>query len=136
MHSRLQLMRHPVRFGVAVALLVLFSCELTLPVAISAVNVAGTWDMEVNSQEGIAHPSITLKQEGDRISGTYSGKIGSSSLEGTLSGSEIRFTVTLKFQEVSYSVTYSGTVTDDTMKGTARFSNSGTGTWTAKRKKT
>jgi hypothetical protein len=70
-----------------------------------AADVTGTWEMEVKSQEGTAHPTITLKQEGERITGTYQGKIGESALEGTIKGAEIRFAVNLKFQDVSYTVT-------------------------------
>jgi len=96
-------------------------------------DVTGTWLMTVEAPEGIAHPTILLKQEGERITGTYRGRMGESGLSGTIKGSEIRFSVTLKFQDVSYVVVYSGSVTDDSMKGTARFGDSGTGNWSAKR---
>jgi hypothetical protein len=135
MDSQFYALRRPAMVAVLrIAFLSLFCAGSLLPM-VPAANVAGTWDMEVNSQEGIARPSITLGQEGDRISGTYHGKMGDSPLNGTLSGNEIRFSVTLKFQEVSYAVVYSGTVTEDSMKGTAKFDNSGTGTWIAKRRK-
>jgi hypothetical protein len=115
----------------------LFSMSLSsrLHARPDAVNVTGVWDLTVESQEGTAHPSVTLKQEGERITGRYEGKIGASSLEGTVKGNEIRFSVNLKFQDVAYAVTYSGIVSEDSMKGTARFSNAGTGNWSARRRK-
>lgn len=100
-----------------------------------AADVTGTWEMEVKSQEGTAHPTITLRQEGERITGTYQGKIGESALEGTVRGFDIRFAVNLKFQDVSYTITYTGTVSGDHMEGTARFGDAGTGNWSARRKK-
>ena len=105
-----------------------------LPALTEAIDVTGTWDLTVESQEGTTHPSITLKQEGERITGTYEGKIGGR-LEGTIKGNEINFSLNLKFQDASYTVTYTGTVTENTMKGTVRFGNSGTGSWSAIRKK-
>ncbi len=99
-----------------------------------SVDVTGVWNMTVESQEGTSHPSVTLKQEGERITGTYEGKI-MGSLEGTIKGSDIQFSLKLKFQDVSYPVTYTGTVTENNMKGTVRFGNTGTGSWSATRKK-
>jgi hypothetical protein len=122
--------------GVAFALL-LFSVSLSSRLFGSpdAIDVTGVWDLTVESQEGTAHPTVTLKQEGERVTGRYEGKIGASSLEGTIKGNEIRFSVSLKFQDVAYTVTYNGTVSEDSMKGTARFSNTGTGNWSARRRK-
>jgi hypothetical protein len=106
-----------------------------LPAAPEVMDVTGTWDMTVETQEGAAHPSIMLKQEGETITGTYQGQMGKTDLKGTIKGDDIKFAVTLKFQDVTYTVTYTGTVGDDTMKGTARFGDAGSGTWSAKRRR-
>jgi hypothetical protein len=111
----------------------LFPSEL--PGCMAPAEVAGVWDLTIESQEGTAHPVITLKQEGERITGSYEGKIGVRSLAGTIKGNEITFVVNLKFREVSYDVTYGGTVDNDSMKGTTRFGDAGSGSWTAKRRK-
>jgi hypothetical protein len=102
-----------------------------------AADVTGTWDLKVETREGTASPSIILRQEGERITGTYQGRMGNSRLEGSIKGNDINFTVTLKFQDVSYKVTYSGVVSEDTMKGTTRFEGggAGAGTWSARRRK-
>ncbi len=105
-----------------------------LPARTEAIDVTGAWDLTVESQEGTSHPSITLKQDGERITGTYEGKIGGS-LEGTIKGNQINFSLNLKFQDSSYTVTYSGTVTKNSMKGSVRFGNTGTGSWSAIRRK-
>jgi hypothetical protein len=100
-----------------------------------AVDVSGTWDLVVTSQEGTAHPWITLKQDGEKITGTYNGKMGTIAFEGTIKGNDIHFLVSLKFQDVPITVAYSGTVNNDTMQGTARFGSTGTGNWSGKRRK-
>jgi hypothetical protein len=100
-----------------------------------AEDVTGTWDMTVENSGEIAHPSILLRQDGERISGTYDGQMGKSSVEGSLKGTEIQFRVNLKFQDAVYTITYTGTVSEDAMKGTVRFGDAGTGNWSAKRRK-
>ncbi len=105
-----------------------------LPAPTLSTDVSGKWDLTVVSQGGTAHPSMMLKQEGERLTGTYEGNV-SGSLEGTIKGDEINFRLSLKFQEASYTVAYAGTVSGDIMKGTVRFGNSGSGTWSASRKK-
>ncbi len=97
-------------------------------------DVTGPWELTVVSQEGTAHPSMVLKQDGERVTGTYAGNV-TGSLEGTVKGTEISLNLRLKFQDASYTVTYSGTVNGDSMRGTVRFGNSGSGTWSANRKK-
>ncbi len=120
---------------IAIALSAIVMLCLTGAIArVAQVDVTGTWEMTVETKEGTAKPTITLKQEGEKLSGTYRGRMGSSQLQGTLKATGIRFVVNLKFQDVEIEVTYSGTVTGDAMKGTARFGDAGAGTWSAKRK--
>jgi hypothetical protein len=117
------------------ALLFLAAGIAAFPAVPAAADVSGSWDLTVESQQATSHPSITLIQEGEKLTGTYRGQMGDSALQGTLRGNEIRFNVTLKFQDASYVVTYSGTVSEDTMKGSVRFGDMGTGKWSARRGK-
>ena len=119
------------------------ACVLLLPAILSAsrlpahqdrADVTGPWELTVVSQEGTAHPSMLLRQEGERVTGTYAGNV-TGNLEGTVKGNEISLRLRLKFQDASYTVAYTGTVSGDTMKGAVRFGNSGSGTWSASRKK-
>ncbi len=120
----------------ALCFLLVMAPELSASRARSdAADVSGTWDMTVETQGSTSHPSIDLKQDGERVVGTYRGQMGSSKFEGTIKGTDIQFTVALKFQDASYTINYAGTVSDDTMKGTARFGDGGTADWTAKRRR-
>ncbi|HYK87900.1 MAG TPA: hypothetical protein VE398_03975 [Acidobacteriota bacterium] len=98
-------------------------------------NVSGTWDLSLESAAGSATPTITLSQEGEKITGTYIVKLGKTSLKGTLERKNIKIIVTFKFLGQQVSVTYSGEVDDDAMKGSVQFSIGGSGSWTAHRKK-
>ena len=102
--------------------------------AAQEVRVAGTWDITLETGRGTANPSMTLAQDGEKITGTYRGRLGESKLEGTLKGNAIQFSVTLKFQDQPVTISYRGTVDGDSMKGTVQFGDRGSGSWTAKRR--
>lgn len=117
----------------AVTLPAVWFASSTSAVAWQQIDVTGVWNMRVEAPEGIATPTIDLLQDGEKISGTYSGQMGKTRLEGVLKGGTIQFSITLKFQDRSYLISYSGTVTGNAMTGTAQFGDSGTGRWTAQR---
>jgi hypothetical protein len=98
-------------------------------------DVTGTWEMTMKSPQGTGHASITLKQNSEKLTGVYKGRMGEAPLEGSIREGKIRFTVTLSFQNQPFSTTYSGTVENDSMKGTARFGDGGAGSWSARRRK-
>jgi hypothetical protein len=88
-------------------------------------DVTGAW----------AIPSVTFKQDGETITGTYSSQVvGEQQVTGTVKGNAITFAFQASFDGNAVKVTYSGTVDKDTMKGTVAFGDLGEGTWTAKKK--
>ncbi len=125
------------KFGPVVirTLLAAAMAALIAPVAsYSAEDVSGSWDLAVESRQGTARPTITFRQEGEKLSGTYQGRMGEVPLQGTLKGNSIQFSLKLKFRDQDIQVTYTGTVEGDAMKGTVQFGDSGSGSWTARRK--
>jgi hypothetical protein len=114
-------------------LLVLISL-VSIPLLPAQTDASGTWDLTVETQQGTATPSVTLVQSGEKLSGTYRGRMGDSKVEGSVRGSDIQFTVTLRFQDQAHVISYSGTVAGDTMKGTVQFGDRGSGTWSGKRR--
>ena len=86
----------------------------------SDANVVGTWALEITTPNGQAMPAtLTMKQEGDTLSGTVQTQIGDGELSNvTLNGNS--FEATLKFN--NYGRMIDGTVTgsseSDSMKGT------------------
>ena len=114
--------------------LLILALPFYLPPPSFAEDVSGTWDLTVETQHGTATPSMTLKQDGERISGTYHGRMGDTALQGTLKGKSIQFSVRLKFRDQSFLVTYTGTVEGASMKGTVQFGESSSGNWSAHRR--
>ncbi len=98
-----------------------------------SISISGNWNLTIETAQGKATPAVVFAQEGEKLTGSYIGRMGKTKLEGSIKGGEIKFTVTLKFEAQSITATYSGTVNGDAMKGTVQFSNGGSGSWTARR---
>jgi hypothetical protein len=100
-----------------------------------AVDVTGKWLFTVNTDGGSGTPTVTLKQQGDSLTGHYSSQtFGETNFSGTVKDSKINFSINVDIQGTSLVVTYSGTVeSNDAMKGTVDLGGMGTGTFTAKR---
>lgn len=97
------------------------------------VDVTGAWTFDVTTSAGSGTPTITLKQDGESLTGTYDGQLGKANLKGTLKGSAITFSFVGDAQGQSVTVVYAGTVANDSMKGTVDLGGLATGTFTAKR---
>jgi len=101
--------------------------------AADAANVAGEWNLTIETPNGPGTPSIVLKQDGENLSGTYKGRFGESPLKGTIKGNTIKFSTKISPQGQELEITYSGTVDGDSMKGTAAFGAMGEGPFTGKK---
>jgi hypothetical protein len=99
------------------------------------VNVAGKWAVTLEMGMGTATPELELKQDGAKITGTYTGRYGAFPLEGSLKGRVIAFSFTMSAEGQSVTMSYAGEVASDaqTMKGTASLGEMGEATWSAKR---
>lgn len=99
------------------------------------IDVTGTWAFDVQTDAGAGNPTITFKQEGEKLTGHYTGTFGEAELSGTVKGSDITFSFTADFSGTPLTSTYKGTVENATsMKGTLEISQVGSGTFTAKKK--
>ena len=96
-------------------------------------NVAGEWDVTVETQAGAGNPHFSLKQDGTKVTGTYKGMLGESPVTGTVKGNEIALSFQVNAQGMDLAVTYTGTVDGETMKGTVKLGDMGEGTFTGKK---
>jgi hypothetical protein len=99
------------------------------------VDVTGKWLFSVTTGAGTGTPTLTLKQQGDSVSGHYSSQtLGEADLKGTVKDGKITFRFQADVQGTAVNVTYVGTVeSKDAMKGTVDLGGMATGTFTAKR---
>ncbi len=97
-------------------------------------NVTGDWDVTVNSPQGANTTLVTLKQDGEKVSGIFKSQQGQLPFEGgTLTGSDLTFTFTITTQGMQLPITLTGKVEGATMTGKADFGGFAQGDWTAKR---
>lgn len=96
-------------------------------------NVAGQWSVSLELGSIVGHPTLDLKQDGEKLTGTYRGRYGAAPLEGAVKEQQIGFTVTMNAEGQEVSGYFSGTVEGDRMSGSVEFEGAGEGTWSATR---
>ena len=110
-------------------------CALTLSASATAQspNITGDWDVTINSPQGARTGLLSLKHDGEKLSGKIKNQRGETPLEGEVKGKEIKFKYTVKFQDQDLVITMSGNVDGDAMKGDVDFGGFAQGDWNAKR---
>jgi hypothetical protein len=99
------------------------------------VDVTGAWAFTIETANGSGTPTVTFKQDGEKLTGHYSSQVlGERDFTGTVKGNAINFVIEADLQGQAVKVTYSGTVEKDTMKGKVVLGELGEGTFTGKKK--
>jgi hypothetical protein len=117
------------------AIAIVLSSAATVSPQGSKIDVTGKWTFTVQTDAGSGTPTVTLKQDGEKLTGHYSSQnLGEAELSGTVKGQEIKFTFNADAQGTSLTVTYTGTIeSKDSMKGSVDLGGLAQGTFTAKR---
>jgi hypothetical protein len=102
------------------------------PLAFQNANVAGSWDVTIDSPQGQRTVVMVIKKDGDKLSGAMKGQAGERPLDSVVvKGDEITFVMTRPVGGQDMVMTYKGKVEKDSMKGEADFGGLATGTWSA-----
>ena len=113
-------------------------CALLLCLSVaSAADVSGTWQVTVETSQGTGTPTVTFKQDGEKLTGTFNSQIlGEAKLTGTVKGNAIEFAFEGDAGGQTLKVNYKGTIEGPTaMKGTAVYAGlDDKATWTAAKK--
>jgi len=98
-------------------------------------DLTGKWIFEVQTDAGTGTPTVTFKQDGEKLTGHYSSQaLGEADLTGTVKGQNVNFTFTADLGGQAAPVTYAATIEGkDSMKGTIDIAGLATGTFTGKR---
>jgi hypothetical protein len=123
--------RHSARLSLIAAFV--FVCSL-VGAAQAKLDVTGKWAFNVETSAGGGTPNITLKQDGEKLTGHYSGQLGEADLTGSIKGQDFTFIFTVDLQGNALQCTYKGSAENkDALKGTLNIAGLGDGTFTAKR---
>lgn len=106
------------------------------PAAVQPVDVTGRWAFAVTTENGTGYPTVTFKQAGDKVTGSYeSSRMGVRPLEGTIKGDTLRFAFT-SAPEGTPPFTFVAVLVDrDTLKGTLEMGGMGSATFTGRRER-
>ena len=101
-------------------------------------DLTGTWKSSYTNQDGqVRESTIKLKAEGDKLTGTVSGRNNDATIEqGTIKGDEVSFQVTREFNGNKVTTKYNGKLSGDSIKGKIETERNGTPQsrdWEAKR---
>ena len=97
-------------------------------------DLTGVWKLTLQTQQGTSNPTVTLKQTGEELTGTYKGRLGEAPLKGTIKGNAFKFSLKVNAQGNELQIDYDGTLeADGTIKGKAKFGDFGEGTFTGKK---
>jgi hypothetical protein len=98
-------------------------------------NVAGAWQLSIDTGQGTGTPTVTFQQDGEKLTGTYSSQVfGEQKVTGSVKGNAITFGFKATMEGNTFEIIYSGTVEKDTMKGKVKLGDVGEGTFTGKKK--
>src|SRR6267378_2121997 len=95
--------------GAAIALAALM-CMDSLAIAGQAakVDVTGKWLFAVETSAGSGTPTMTFKQEGEKLTGHYTGQLGEADLTGTVKGLDVSFKFSVDVQGFRVESIYDG----------------------------
>lgn len=99
----------------------------------AATDLTGTWALDVKTDAGSGTPTVTFKQEGQKLSGRYVGMFGESALAGEVKDKAFTFSVTVDAQGTAVTITYTGTVEQNALSGRVKFGDLGEGTFTGRK---
>ncbi|MGD0223026.1 MAG: hypothetical protein ABSF71_11870 [Terriglobia bacterium] len=118
------------------SLVIAFACGMLLILAANNLDVAGSWELSSQGQNGPMTSTLTIQQDGGTIKGTLKGRRGDAPLEGTVTGNNVSFTVKRQNQNGKTMVMeYTATVDGDSLKGKVHSERFGDRDFTAKRTK-
>ncbi|MFL6284660.1 MAG: amidohydrolase family protein [Pyrinomonadaceae bacterium] len=110
--------------------------------ATGGANASGAWALTVNlggsgNERQEFSVTLNLQQQGERLSGTLQGQLGSGQLAtGTATGSDVNFTIPVTLPAPASQTTdaiFTGTISGNQMTGTVQIVGRGPGTFTGAR---
>ena len=97
--------------------------------------LAGTWSVTVNLGEGDRVITLDLQQEGERLTGSIAGPLGSGEISNASfsSAGEVRFTAVLNIEGQTKEATFTGRLANNEIRGSVAIVGLTPGTFTATR---
>jgi imidazolonepropionase-like amidohydrolase len=103
--------------------------------AAALASASGTWTLNITLGEGDMAATLTLEQQGERLSGSMQSALGSAEIANASVGAsgDIRFTAPVTIGGETTEATFSGTITGNEMRGTVTIVGRSPGSFTGTR---
>ncbi len=99
----------------------------------ASFDLSGTWDVQVETDQGSGNPTFQLTQKDGTLTGKYQGMLGEYPVTGTITGE--RFELSFKVSgQVEGTVTVSGTTDGQKIQGKISLAGLAEGTFTGQKK--
>lgn len=90
---------------------------LALAATLFAADISGNWTGKMEIPNGSRDVNMTFKVAGGTLTGTVSGRNSDSPIEnGKISGDDVSFTVTRKFNDMEIKTNYTGKISGDSIQ--------------------
>jgi len=103
--------------------------------AAAQAGVSGKWKLNFQTDQGAVDADLTLKQDGEKVTGSLNSPQGEAPLEGTFKGGKLVLSMSVDAGGQALTITFDGALEKDTLKGNVDFGGFGSATWTATRAK-
>lgn len=112
--------------------------SIELPASASVADITGTWVVTIHypPADGDYPATYVLKQDGEKITGTYHGMYGPADVTGTIKSGDVMLSVTVNVRDSPQTARFSGQVSSATkMGGTVTGTSDQPRKWSAEKKK-
>jgi hypothetical protein len=98
-------------------------------------SLSGTWTANVNLGQGDRAITLTLQQEGERLSGSIAGPLGAGEISNASVSNtgEVKFTVSVNVEGQTKEAAFTGRLANNEIRGNVAIVGSAPGTFTATR---
>jgi hypothetical protein len=100
---------------------------------VSAQDLTGAWVFSFNTPQGLMDADVTMKVDGQKLSGTMSSQVGEVQFTGEVKGKAFTLAFEVQTPQGNISITMQGEQNGDGLAGTFDYGQ-GTGDWTGKKK--
>ena len=99
----------------------------------ASIDVSGHWDVRIDYSVGSTRHKFFLAMQQSQLNGEHTGRIASGPIRGRVSGHEVDFTSSARYEGTSLRYRFSGRASGEHMSGEVDLGEYGTGSWQANR---
>jgi hypothetical protein len=104
------------------------------PAYAQGTDAGGIWDVSFNTPNGTITAALTLKKDGEKLTGSIAGPQGEVAIEGTQKDKAVVVNFSVQTPNGPFAIVMNGNQDGDAIAGTMDFGGQGQAEWTGKRR--